>query len=345
MIRSSLGALLLISAAIAAAPLPARQAAKGIPARTDSRAIAELIDYLAGQHSTGFIILRDGKPVLDRRWPAPDDPRYRPFMYGSASDGALLEDVASQQKSFVAVLCAIALDKGLLDFGKPVSAYLGAGWSKAPPEQEAAITIDHLLQMNTGLDERFAPVAAPGAVFFYNTPVYATLKRVLVAATSQSLEALTTAWLTAPAGMGDTGWRKRPAAFAGVGNDTGLVTTPEDTARFGQMVLAGGIAPNGTRIISTARLRALFARSPTNPSYGRLWWRNGGAYAIRAGGVRNEGPLIPAAPADTIAALGAGERRLYIVPSRKLVIVRTGAPANDRDFDQQLWSRLKAVLG
>ena len=59
-------------------------------------------------------------------------------------------------------------------------------------------------------------------------------------------------WLTAPAGMKDTAWRKRPAAFADVGNPTGLVTTPRDTDRFGQimnhvpMMLAWGVLPGPT---------------------------------------------------------------------------------------------------
>ncbi|HEU4625170.1 MAG TPA: hypothetical protein VFS52_10430 [Steroidobacteraceae bacterium] len=51
-----------------------------------------------------------------------------------------------------------------------------------------------------------------------------------------------------------------------------------------------------------------------------------------------------AAPADTVAALGAFDRRLYVVPSRKLVVVRTGAAARDEHFDEQLWMRLTKVI-
>ncbi len=66
--------------------------------------------------------------LIDQTWPAPsNDPAFANFVYGRASDGALLEDVASQQKSFVAVLVAIAIDKGLLDIDKPVSASSGPG--------------------------------------------------------------------------------------------------------------------------------------------------------------------------------------------------------------------------
>ena len=41
--------------------------------------------------------------------------------------------------------------------------------------------------MSSGLGEDFTVKAAPGSVFFYNTPVYAVMKRVLaVAAGSRS---------------------------------------------------------------------------------------------------------------------------------------------------------------
>lgn len=323
---------------VAAAPAPASPAAE----TPETRA---LLDYLRDQHSTGFLVVRDGKTVLEQSWPPPaDNPQFRLFVYGNAPDGALFEDVASQQKSFVAVLFAIALDKGLVDLDKPVSAYLKPGWSKASPEQEARITVDNVLMMNTGLDEKFGYVAPPGTVFFYNTPVYAISKRIVAAAAGEPLDAITGAWLTGPAGMANTAWRQRPGALASVGNASGLVTTPRDTALFGRMVLGGGVAANGTRIVSRANLDRLFEPSPTNPAYGRLWWLNSGAYAVRAAAGRKEGPLVAAAPRDMVAALGAFDRRLYVVPSRKLVVVRTGAAASDKDFDQQLWLRLAKVV-
>jgi CubicO group peptidase (beta-lactamase class C family) len=66
---------------------------------------------------------------------------------------------------------------------------------------------------------------------------------------------------------------------------------------------------------------------------------------MRSQAGRRDGQLIPAAPADLVGALGAFDRRLYVVPSRKLVVVRTGAATNDADFDQQLWLRLNKVIG
>ena len=321
-----------------AAPVPPTLAA-------DTTAeVRELLDYLGGHATTGFMVIAKGNVLIDQRWAPKDSGMFANFTHGHAADGSLLEDVASQQKSFVAVLVAIAIDKGLIDPAKPVSAYLGQGWSKAAPAREALIRVDDVLTMSSGLDETFGYVAPAGTVFFYNTPVYAVTKRILVAAAGRPLEAITEDWLTSPAGMVDTAWRQRPAALASVGNATGLVTTPRDIARFGTMVLRGGVAENGRRVVSEASLRALFIRSATNPAYGRLWWLNGGTYKIRPLTGRAEGPLIPAAPADTLAALGALDRRLYVSPSRQLVVVRTGAETKDQDFDRQLWLRLAKVL-
>lgn len=311
----------------------------------ETPAMQAVLDYVQSQKTTGFLVVRDRKVLAERNWPVPADAGpFRAFTYGTTRDGALLEDVASQQKSFVAVLAAIAADKGLLDVERPATDYVGAGWSKAAPEQERAILVVHLLTMSSGLGERLDYQSAPGTVFFYNTPAYAVTKAVLAAAAKQPLETLSHDWLTGPAGMSDTAWRKRPAAFGDVGNPTGLVTSPRDTATFGQLVLDGGVAADGRRLVSQAGMAAMFARSPNNPAYGRLWWLNGSDYTVRAMGRRTDGPLIPAAPADLVAALGALDRKLYVVPSQKLVVVRMGQAAPDKDFDQQLWLRLAKAL-
>jgi len=324
--------------ALIAAPVLAAEAA--------SPAMQAVLDYVEAQKTTGFLVVRDRKTVVERNWPVPAAAaQFRAtFAYETTPDGALLEDVASQQKSFVAMLAAIAVDKGLLDVETPVSDHLGAGWSKAAPDQERAIRVIHLLTMCSGLDERLGYVAPPGSVFLYNTPAYAVTKRVLAAVAKQPLETITHDWLAAPAGMTNTAWRKRPAAVGDVVNPTGLVTCPRDVAAFGQIVLDGGRARDGKRIVSEAGLKAMFVRTATNPAYGRLWWLNGGAYTVRPLANRTDGPLIPAAPADLVAALGALDRKLYVVPSRKLVVVRMGQAAPDKDFDQQLWLRLAKAL-
>jgi CubicO group peptidase (beta-lactamase class C family) len=199
--------------------------------------------------------------------------------------------------------------------------------------------------MNSGLRENLTFERPPDTAFFYNTPAYAVVLRVLEGAAKHSLDDLTRQWLTVPLGMADTSWRMRPNATAGP-NARGLVTTPRDIAKIGQLVLDGGRAPDGTVVVSRAQMDAMFVRTATNPAYGRLWWLNGGEWwvASAANARRTEGALIPAAPPDTVAAMGAMDRKLFVVPSLKLIVVRTGPAAPDRDVNQQLWLRIAKAL-
>jgi CubicO group peptidase (beta-lactamase class C family) len=326
----------------------AAQPVAGVAAEesASSPAMTQLLDYVRGQNTTGFLIIQNGRTLVEKNWPAPTgDAMFANFVYEKTKDGALLEDVASQQKSFVSVLVAIAIDKGLIDVDKPVSDYIGTGWSKATPEQEAKIRVIDVLTQSSGLNEKFGYEAPAGTKFFYNTPVYAMIKKIVSAAAKQPLDTITRDWLTVPVGMSDTAWRTRPGALASVGNATGLVTSPRDIARFGEMILHGGVTASGKRLISESSFKAMFVRSKNNPAYGRLWWLNGSDYTMIALAGRKEGELIPAAPADLVGALGAFDRRLYVVPSLNLVVVRTGDAATDKGFDQQLWLRLMKVIG
>lgn len=339
----------LAAAACAGAPSPPNEQ-PGVERTSQAvrpELLGEAIDYARTQNTTGLLIIQDGQTLFEANWPLPDDAQeFRTaFVHGVSKDGALLEDVASLQKSFVAILAGSAVDRGLLDVDKPVSAYISEGWSKATREQEGAITVRHLLEMRSGLTEALTFEAPAGSKFFYNTPAYAMMKPVLSKASGSSLETITREWLTAPLGLSDTSWRQRPSYFNGVGNPTGLVTTPRDISRLGQMVLDGGRSPSGVQIISKAQLEATLARSPTNPSYGRLWWLNGGDFMIDSGpGGPVKGYLIPEAPRDLIAGQGAEGRKLYVVPSLRLIVVRTGKQPPDRNFNSALWSRLSKAL-
>lgn len=305
-------------------------------------ALNEVVAYVQSKATTGFLIVQDRKVIFEQNWPLPADATgfAANFTHGAYSHGALQEDVASAQKSFVAILIGVAIDKGLLDVSKAVSSYLGPGWSKATKEQESRIAVLNLLEMNSGLTEGLAYEAPAGEKFFYNTPAYAVLKPVLEKASGKKLDDLTRQWLTEPLGMTETLWRQRPDVFRAAGNLTGLYTTPRDMAKLGQLVLDHGKSSSGRRVISSDQLSALLERSPTNPAYGRLWWLNGSSYTLGPAGVRKETSLIPAAPPDLVAALGAQDRKIYVVPSRKLIVVRTGRATQDRSFDQEVWLHL-----
>ncbi len=314
---------------------------------SSSAALDDLAAYAKAQKTTGLLLIAGKRTLLEHSWPFVGDGSALSanLVRGTASDGALLEDVASQQKSFLSVLAAIAVERDLLDIERPISDFHGAGWSKATPDQEHRITVRHLLEMTSGLDEKSAFEAPVGTRFFYNTPVYARLHTVMEKVTGLPLDSLTAQWLTGPLGMTNSGWRPRGAELARMsGNAWSFVTSPRDVATFGQFMLDGGVAADGARILSSASLAAMLAPTETNPAYARLWWRNDSRWSIAIAGVRVEQRLLPQAPSDAILALGAAGRILGIIPSRAAIVVRLGQTPPDPDFRDEFWRRVSAAL-
>jgi CubicO group peptidase (beta-lactamase class C family) len=313
----------------------------------DEAALDDLASYCRSQRTTGLLVVQNRRTALERNWavPAGSELFERRYLHGTARDGALREDVASQQKSLVALLAAIAVDAGRLDLEQPVSNYIGRGWSRAEPVQEGGIVVRHLLEMCSGLDDALRFEAPAGTRHHYNTPAYALMLPVLEAAADQSIGALTLAWLTGPAGMADTAWCQRGDELASfLGNPRGLVTTPRDLARLGQIVLDGGVAEDGTRLVSSAGLSAIFRRTALHPAYGRLWWLNGGTHWIVPNRGEGSGSLVPTAPADAVFALGSENRVLMVVPSQRLILVRLGQQAPDADLREHMASRLARAM-
>lgn len=61
------------------------------------------------------------------------------------------------------------------------------------------------------------------------------------------------------------------------------------------------------------------------------------------------GKLIPNAPNDMFCALGKNDQKIYVVPSKKLVIIRMEESADGTNFaisgfDDALWQRINAVV-
>ncbi len=187
----------LSGAAPASKEIPVVNPAK---AGWNTDALGELAAYVQSQKTTGFLIVQDRKVIYEHNWPLP--PSAAAFAtnstHGMDTHGALQEDVASAQKSFVAILAGVAIDKKLLVISKPVSSYIGPGWSKAGREREKSIAVRNLLEMNSGLTEQLTYEARAGTKFFYNTPAYAFMKPVLEKASGKKLDDITRLWLTEP---------------------------------------------------------------------------------------------------------------------------------------------------
>lgn len=138
-------------------------------------------------------------------------------------------------------------------------------------------------------------------------------------------------------------------------NQNDLNTYWSDTrsmARFGLLIYAKGKWET-TQIVSESFLNeATNTSQDINLSYGYLWWLNGKpSYHLPQLQLEFSTPLVPNAPSDMYAALGKNDQKLYIVPSKKLVIIRMGEVANPDNptvalsgFDNELWDKINALI-
>jgi CubicO group peptidase (beta-lactamase class C family) len=316
----------------------------------DEGKLRAALDFAGKTHASGVVILYRGRLLAEQYW-TPDRAQvgkkgreYGMLVRGHDAAGQVIEDVASVQKSIAAILVGIAQNKGLLRLEDRVDQHLGKGWSNASLEQEAAITVRHLLTMTSGLKDDLTFEAAAGTRWRYNSAAYSRTVKIVAAAAKRSPNEVTREWLMSRIGMNDSRWmERRGAGGETAANPLGFATTARDLARFGLLILADGNWQGEKVIADQAYLRAALRPSQElNPSYGYLWWLNGQSEVARGGGDRVKGPLIPTAPPDLIAALGAVDRKLYVVPSLDLVVTRLGNTAGPA-FQNAFWKLLMAA--
>ena len=101
--------------------------------------IPALIDFLRSRNSKSFLILVNGRIVLEEYF-----------------DGHKASDTwqwNSAGKTLTTATVGIAQQEKLLDINTRVSQYLGAGWTSMPLAKEALITSKNLLSMNSGIND------------------------------------------------------------------------------------------------------------------------------------------------------------------------------------------------
>ena len=107
-------------------------------------------------------------------------------------------------------------------------------------------------------------------------------------------------------------------------------------------MLAGRGRFEGREILPAAWIEAATTPSPKNPNYGYQLWLGSPASGKRLYnrntpvGVTHSAPYLAN---DVVFFDGGGGHRVYVVPSRRLVIVRTGA-ANRPDWDDAILPNL-----
>jgi len=297
------------------------------------------MEYAGEQNSSGVVILYRGRILAEQYWKLKSaEEEWSPYKYmlvETTSDGRTIEDVASIQKSVISFLAAIAREQGKLDLDRTVASYIGNGWSKASPKQEASITVRHLMTMTSGLNEPLKYMHPAGTVWKYNTRAYSMMVPVLTKVTNMGINQLTRRWLTAPTGMHESRWEpRRWVQNHHAANTIGFATSARDLARFGLLVLAEG-KWDGHFVLKNSKylLEALQPSQNSKSSYGLLWW------------LVNRG-WFPEAPDKAFAALGRLSRIVFIVPNQQLVFIRLGDQTNPNllYFLRKFWILMSAAM-
>ncbi len=301
--------------------------------------IDTLYDYLQQQDTKGFIVLKDGKIVLEK-------------YFGTFTKDSLWY-WASAGKTITSFLVGKAQEENYLSITDTSSTYLGAGWTNCTTTQEIKIKIRNQLTMTSGLDDGVPDnhctidtclnyLAEAGTRWAYHNAPYTLLENVLATATGTPINTYTQTKLKTKTGM--TG------AWTYIDYDNVFFSKVRSMARFGLLIQNNCIWNTDTLLYDTTYVQQMTNTSQSlNLSYGYLWWLNGkSSYMVPTSQIVFPGSYAPAAPSDMFAGLGKNGQIVSISKSSGLVVVRMGNQATSGEVPTQLcnsiWEKLNSVM-
>lgn len=275
-------------------------------------------DYSKANDGLAVLIFEDEKLVFEE------------YQNGHRQDKA--HHIYSGTKSFAPIVALLAQEEGLLDLEESVADTITEWRGDESREQ---IRIRHLLDFTSGLEindrkmhamrtrDKYACAiecksqSPAGKRFRYGSShlmVFGeVLNRKLRAAEHDAKDFVDylRRRVLDPIGCKVGYWirdgKKNPAL------PYGAFLTARNWAKFGQLILRGGRHGEG-RIIPKKLLEQCFVGTKANPIYGLNFWLIGKRLH------RYEDRI----PVDTVSAAGMYNQKLYVVPSKNLVIVRFG---------------------
>ncbi len=318
--------------------------ASPLEARTDRTLQAILAGYDHDEHPDlkGVVVLRDGKIVAER------------YYNGDAVNS--LHDIRSAGKSITSLLFGIAMDRGAI---KDVNDRVAAYWPEANGSAIGSVPLNDVLTMRSGLaaydddpaspgnedkmDAAPYPVSfvlavpsadRPGSVYRYNSVTAYTAGVIIAKATNQRMADFARAALFAPLGITRWEWTSDAAGYTkGQGN---VSITTRGLATIGELVRNDG-RHHGRQIVSAAWIDAALApkvnisgSDPYADGYGYFWYSK----VQSVGGQR---VLVS-------FASGNGGNKIYIVPSRHLVVAVTSSAYGHGYGQRRSENILRAVL-
>ncbi len=302
--------------------------------------IDSLYSFLEQENTKGFMVLKDGKIVLEK------------YFGTFTKDSAWYW--ASAGKTITSFLIGKAKEEKLLKLSDTSSKYLGNGWTDCTLEQENKITILNQLTMTSGLDDGVTDnhctdktcltfKAYAGSRWAYHNAPYTLLEKVITTVTSKTINLYTSTKLFAKTGIN---------GFWLTSNfDNVFYSKVRHMARFGLLYQNNCIWNTDTLLFDTNYINQSTNTSQNiNLSYGYLWWLNGKkSYMIPTLQTVFPGSYAPNAPADMYAALGKNGQILCVSKSKGLVVVRMGdAPGSLVEvptvFCNQMWQKLNDAM-
>ena len=312
--------------------------------RTDPALDRVLATFDQDEHPDlrGVVVLRDGRVVAER------------YYNGETAD--TLHDVRSAGKSVTALLLGIAIDRGKIrSVADPVSAY----WPESSGSAIGDVVLSDVLTMRSGLaafdddpaspgnedklDEAADPLAflravpradSPGSRYRYNSLTAYTAGVVVAKATGGTMTDFARSSLFGPLGITRWSWAADAAGYTkGQGN---LSLTTRGFATIGEMVRGKGLY-RGRRIVSAGWIRdalaprvAIADSDPYADGYGYFWY--------------SKVQQIGGKPVAVSFASGNGGNKIYVIPSRHMVVAITSS-AYGRGYGQRRSETiLKAIL-
>jgi CubicO group peptidase (beta-lactamase class C family) len=310
-------------------PLPEADPA-GVEIRPE--ALEAAAEYAGRKNSSALLVVHRGQLVFERYWRG----HHR---------GALTNSM-SMAKTVLGLAVGAAIAEGKIGSADDLASRYLTEWADAP-DARRKVTLRHLLQMASGLrcdnahetdsdlirlyfgthTERFGlgvpAVGEPGVAFEYNNLNSHMLGIALERATGERYAALLSRTLWKPLGLSDAWlWLDRPGGLAHT--YCCVFATPHDWAKVGLLVLHDG-AFEGRQVVPRAWVAAMKTSSTLEPDYGLHLWVGSNR------GRRREDSTESFAAPDLVYLDGADKQRVYVVPSRDLVVVRLGEQAHDWD--------------
>ncbi|MBK7700458.1 MAG: serine hydrolase [Saprospiraceae bacterium] len=300
--------------------------------------IDSLYHFLEANSTKAFILLKDGKIVLEKY-----------FNGHSATNNWYW---ASAGKTLTSTLVGLAQQDNKLNISDLSSKYLGSGWTSCTSAQENKITIRHQLTMTTGLNDALADPycttntclqykAEAGTRWAYHNAPYTLLDKVIENATGSTLNQYINQKLKTTIGM--------DGIFLKQDFNNVYYSTARSMVRFGLLILNKGNW-NGTEVIKDQKYyeEMINTSQSINPSYGYLWWLNGkSSFMIPQSQIQFPGSINKSATDDMFSALGKNGQFLNIIPSQNMVWIRMGENPDNALvpflFNEDIWKYINEL--